>query len=231
MVNKIQFTEKQLKKIESRYKAGEMPVDIAKSFNCSRDVIRSRLVELKVSLRKVADNKKCIRCDVFLEASNTTWYKQKNYIYKCNECTKTEKAIEAQERRKNDPVREWHRARKYKDNQKATNPKLYTAQQMQSSARKRSTALDLPFNITSKYIESICVDKCAILGVELKYGGGVKTIQSASLDKIIPEKGYVKGNVEVISNLANTMKNEATPEQLILFADWIYDNFKLTEIK
>jgi hypothetical protein len=100
MRNKIQFTVEQLKEIESRYKAGEMPIDIAKSFNCSRDVIRSRLVELKVSLRKISDQKKCIRCDIFLEASNTTWYKQKNYIYKCNECTKVEKSIEAQERRK-----------------------------------------------------------------------------------------------------------------------------------
>ena len=72
---------------------------------------------------------------------------------------------------------------------------------MYSSAKKRSVALDLPFDITSKYIESICVGKCAVLGVELKYGGGVKTTQSASLDKNIPEKGYVKGNVEVISNL------------------------------
>lgn len=38
------------------------------------------------------------------------------------------------------------------------------------------------------------------------------------MDKIIPEKGYVKGNVRVISALANLMKNNATIEQLINFS-------------
>jgi hypothetical protein len=38
------------------------------------------------------------------------------------------------------------------------------------------------------------------------------------LDKIVPELGYVKGNVQVISTLANTMKNQASIEQLLTFA-------------
>jgi hypothetical protein len=38
------------------------------------------------------------------------------------------------------------------------------------------------------------------------------------LDKIIPELGYVKGNVRIISTLANTMKSNATKDQLLTFA-------------
>ena len=44
---------------------------------------------------------------------------------------------------------------------------------------------------------------------------------SPSIDKIIPEKGYVKGNVAIISQLVNRVKNNAkTPEEIRLVADW-----------
>lgn len=43
----------------------------------------------------------------------------------------------------------------------------------------------------------------------------------ASLDRIDPTKGYTKDNIEVISHIANTMKNNATKEQLLSFANEI----------
>jgi hypothetical protein len=49
-------------------------------------------------------------------------------------------------------------------------------------------------------------------------GTGTAATNSPSIDKIYPEKRYMKGNVMVISNLANTIKNNATPQQLIALA-------------
>jgi hypothetical protein len=215
------FTEEQLRNIEQRYQNGETPLEIAKSYDCSRDVIRNRLIERKVSLKKAGQNKVCIICSAKLDSSNTTWYRQKNYIYKCNECIKTEKAIQANEARKRDPGLSAERCHRHHVKLKNSAPKKYTSQQMRSSAKKRADALCVPYDLDAKYIESICPDICPIFKIELKFGGGNKGKNSASLDRIKPSLGYVKGNVRVISYLANLMKNEASDEELILFAKWI----------
>lgn len=90
-------------------------------------------------------------------------------------------------------------------------------------ARARQRALDknLPFNIDHKYIRSLVPSHCPIFGTKLEWsccrgntGGGLPN--SPSLDRIDPSKGYVKGNVWIISHRANTIKNDASHEELKL---------------
>lgn len=59
---------------------------------------------------------------------------------------------------------------------------------------------------------------CSYLDLELNYLSDDKADNIASLDKIVPELGYVKGNVQIISLLANKMKSSATKEQILTFA-------------
>ena len=100
---------------------------------------------------------------------------------------------------------------------------------MLRSAKHRAKRDDLPFNLEKSDI--VIPKLCPVLGIELECNAGTGSAKqnSPSLDKIIPELGYVKGNVQVISNLANVMKHDATPEQMLRFAKWVIETYEKGE--
>ena len=97
-------------------------------------------------------------------------------------------------------------------------------------AKGRAKEKHLEFNIDATDIVIPLV--CPILNIELhnKKGSPGGSSNSPALDRIDNSRGYVKGNVRVISHLANMMKSSATEEQLIKFADWIYSSYPRHEL-
>jgi hypothetical protein len=100
-----------------------------------------------------------------------------------------------------------------------------------SSSKKRSKNKSLAFNLDIEYLESIALDKCPVFGIDLIYqssrrGKGFPNKHTASLDRVIPELGYVKGNVVYISHWANIIKSNATEVELYAVADWLHDKRK-----
>jgi len=84
-------------------------------------------------------------------------------------------------------------------------------------AKATATRKNLPFNLEENDIT--IPTYCKYLGVPLTQSLGIGVVWSnTSLDRIDPTQGYVKGNVEVISRKANSMKNMATVEELCIFA-------------
>lgn len=124
--------------------------------------------------------------------------------------------------RADDPVGCAARAHAYDRARQARDPKRYNRNReglMLHKAKRRALDLGVPFNITRADIQ--IPDTCPILGIRLAAGDGVSRDSSPSLDRIIPEMGYVPGNVAVISQRANQIKNSGTADEHDMIARWI----------
>lgn len=114
-------------------------------------------------------------------------------------------------RREND---EYRLARNLKDTETRHNNEDSIKKALIRAAKARAKKKEIPFNITIE--DFILPEKCPLLEIPLTVGYGNSQENSYSLDKIIPDLGYVKGNVWVISNKANMIKNNASLEELKL---------------
>jgi hypothetical protein len=112
---------------------------------------------------------------------------------------------------------------RYKQNSQAVIAKTqkyslcHYEQKILNQAKTTAKTKNLEFNLK---IDDIQIPThCKYLGIELTkiLGNGV-VWSNCSIDRIDSSKGYIKGNVEIISRKANSMKNMATQEELVVFA-------------
>lgn len=80
----------------------------------------------------------------------------------------------------------------------------------------------LEHNITIE--DLILPEYCPIL--EIKFNFSVGSMYGPTVDRIDNSKGYIKGNIKIISRLANTMKNAANFEELEKFSKNILEYIK-----
>lgn len=76
--------------------------------------------------------------------------------------------------------------------------------------RRRARSRGIPFNLTMEDMQRPAV--CPVLGKPM--GRGLGADWAASLDRIVPERGYVKGNVVWVSMRANRIKTNATADEI-----------------
>ena len=83
------------------------------------------------------------------------------------------------------------------------------------SNRKRPTRT-LEFNLTVEYIQSLLEKqnyRCALSGIELDHKLGKNSLRVASIDRKNSNRGYVKGNVQIVLNCLNKAKGESTDKE------------------
>lgn len=89
--------------------------------------------------------------------------------------------------------------------------------QLWARAKQRSKLSGLDFNIEVSDILIPNVCKYLDLSLEVHKGSSGGRPNSPALDRIDNSKGYIKGNIQVISHLANQMKASASKAELKLF--------------
>ena len=117
-----------------------------------------------------------------------------------------------------DTYKEYQNERTTKYRQENPEKSMYVL--LKSRAKKQ----DIDFNLD---IEDLKIpNECPVLNIPIyreAVKGGKKGPKqnSPSVDRIDNNKGYIKGNIQVISHRANTMKGSATPKELLQFAFWV----------
>ena len=102
----------------------------------------------------------------------------------------------------------WSKANKPKVRSWAKDYRLKNpAYALLAAARNRARKYGLPFELKASDI--IVPEFCPVLGIKLQINDGVVGPNSPSLDRFDYRKGYVTGNVRVISFKANTIKSNA----------------------
>ena len=98
-------------------------------------------------------------------------------------------------------------AKKFRNSEKGRHYRLL------ENAKRRAKKKNLEFSIALDDFE--IPKRCPLLGIPLQLGGdGLFNMNSPSLDRIDNSRGYVKGNVAVISLKANKIKSDLSIDKL-----------------
>jgi predicted DNA-binding protein YlxM (UPF0122 family) len=103
---------------------------------------------------------------------------------------------------------------------KAKNPQ----RRLLSALKTRASQKGLEFDLTESDLEM--PNRCPVLGIPIRFNNGTNGDDSISVDRIDNTKGYVRGNVIIVSRRANCLKNSATLDEL----ERIYLFYKNLEI-
>jgi len=107
-------------------------------------------------------------------------------------------------------------------------PECFVLHNIKTRAKKQG----VPFDLTEE--DLVVPEFCPVLGIRLERStnpkGGV-TDCAPTVDRLIPELGYVKNNIIIVSHKANRIKNNATVEELEAVATFYRDLFIAKKLK
>jgi hypothetical protein len=108
---------------------------------------------------------------------------------------------------------------------KKENPIKYLCSMMLAQAKRRAADYGRDFNLTLEDVLEVVVVECPVLKTPLRWeyqhGLGQPDERSPSLDRIDNSRGYIKGNIAIISHRANSIKNCLTINQIKSLLEYV----------
>lgn len=173
---------------------------------------------------------------MILQGLQVLWYRSSE-MKKCRNCSKRKRLVNFQRDNRcptghtnlckncaSVAANAWHHRNREHHNRKMRtwwkkNKAAHPARHLWVLAKRREAANGRAFDITPGDIH--IPEYCPVFGSKLEFGNKTYSPNAASLDAIIPELGHVRGNIAVISHRANTIKNDASVEELLKVAKWL----------
>ena len=166
--------------------------------------------------------KKCNICKDYKSLDNfhKDMSRKDNLAGKCKECKSIvdKKYAEKNKEKRKRKYGFYNKINKYSGNYNKRRRELHRLDpriRIRGGARGRALERGIEFDLPS-YKDLPKVPKyCPVLGIPLKVGSSKKSngggsYNSPSLDRIDNNKGYIKGNIQIISRKANQMKNNGS---------------------
>lgn len=162
----------------------------------------------KQEIKDVAGNacKQCSICEAWLSADNNSYDIHRGTTTKLDSACKSCRSIIRKKRTKSHPF-----------------------ETLLAKYKQRAKETKVPFNLDYDYLQSIWTGICPIYKSEISLHNAnsfkKNNLKIASLDKLVPTKGYVKGNVTWISLKANLIKQDCTNHlDIYKVWEWMYIN-------
>lgn len=172
-----------------------------------------------MELMALSSTKVCSKCGK--ELSLGSFYKNGDGYRP--ECKKCKQKAEAARRSKNVEVarakerERYHKNRdkniasmkRYRNTLKETNYFKFFVM----NKKKAALMAGLSWDLDEEYLRKIFTGICPVFGCSI-HAGGTKDDYKAELDRLVPSKGYIKGNVRWISSRANRLKSDMSIDEL-----------------
>jgi hypothetical protein len=136
------------------------------------------------------------------------------------------KSAKVTEWKQRNPERARDNARNSYHRRKKNDP-LFSIRHQLWGIKARAKLKGIPFSLTVETLPPIPAT-CPALGIPLSREGGKASQSLPELDRLIPELGYIPDNVQWISRKANTIKNNATYEELLRVTEWFREQLSQT---
>lgn len=88
-----------------------------------------------------------------------------------------------------------------------------------TNIRTRAKLAGVPFDLDASDLTP--PDVCPVLGIKMTPYAHGRCDTAPEVDRLVPEKGYVRGNVSVISRRANRIKDNGSAEEHERIAAWM----------